>query len=104
MKKEGAIILFSFWIGALLLFMLYLCIKSILKNADIGTPPPTPPSTPPPDQPIALAHADVESQLSDEELSGSDRREESEHEFYPTPERSLMHDVPIPPPSSPMEQ
>ncbi|CAB4291288.1 unnamed protein product [Prunus armeniaca] len=52
-------IFFSFWIGALIVWMMYLCIKSIMKS-DEGTPPPQ--------------LSDVESQLSDVELSGSNKR------------------------------
>ncbi|CAB4291297.1 unnamed protein product [Prunus armeniaca] len=47
--------------------------------------------------------SDVESQLSDVELGGSNKKEENEDEIYPSPPPSLLHDVPIPPPS-PMEQ
>ncbi|CAB4291291.1 unnamed protein product [Prunus armeniaca] len=58
-------------------------------KSDEGTPPPQ--------------LSDVESQLSDVELSGSNKREGNEDEIYSSQPPSLMHDVPIPPPS-PMEQ
>ncbi|CAB4291293.1 unnamed protein product [Prunus armeniaca] len=58
-------------------------------KSDEGTPPPQ--------------LSDVESQLSDVELSGSNKREENEDEIYPSRPPSLLHDVLIPPPS-PMEQ
>ncbi|CAB4291290.1 unnamed protein product [Prunus armeniaca] len=58
-------------------------------KSDEGTPPPQ--------------LSEVESQLSDVELSGSNKREENKDEIYPSQPSSLLHDVPIPPPS-PMEQ
>ncbi|CAB4291294.1 unnamed protein product [Prunus armeniaca] len=58
-------------------------------KSDEGTPPPQ--------------LSDVESQLSDVELSGSNKREGNEDEIYLSQPPSLLLDVPIPPPS-PMEQ